>query len=65
MEIIDGNGYGGYRQMEGLPREERHSRTSQLRRARVSVSSNIAEGKGRSSDNGACTFLTLGQGLTS
>ncbi len=45
------------RQTEGLPREERYGLTSRLRRARVSVASNIAEGKGRSSDKGACTFL--------
>jgi len=33
-----------------------------LRRARVSVASNIAEGKGRSSDKGACTFLHHARG---
>jgi len=39
-----------YRQTESFPREERYGLTSPLRRAAVSVSSNIAEGKGRSSD---------------
>lgn len=36
-----------YRVTKNFPREEIYGRTSQLRRAAVSISSNIAEGQGR------------------
>jgi four helix bundle protein len=51
-----------YRQTESFPREERYGLTSQLRRAAVSVSSNIAEGKGRSSDKELVLFLHHARG---
>jgi four helix bundle protein len=51
-----------YRQTEHFPREERYGLTSQLRRAAVSVSSNIAEGKGRSSDKELVLFLHHARG---
>jgi len=51
-----------YRQTEGFAREERYGLTSQLRRAAVSVSSNIAEGKGRSSDKELVLFLHHARG---
>lgn len=51
-----------YRLTEGFPREERYGLTSQLRRAIVSVSSNIAEGKGRSSDKELVLFLHHARG---
>ncbi len=51
-----------YRQTESFPREERYGLTSQLRRASVSVSSNIAAGKGRSSDKELVLFLHRARG---
>jgi four helix bundle protein len=44
------------------PREELYGLTSQLRRAAVSVASNIAEGKGRSSDRELVQFLCHSRG---
>lgn len=40
-----------------FPREELYGLTSQIRRAAVSVVSNIAEGKGRASDKDLLRFL--------
>ena len=51
-----------YRHTEFFPKEERYGLTSQLRRAAVSVSSNIAEGKGRSSDKELVLFLHHSRG---
>ena len=51
-----------YHQTEGFPREERYGLTSQLRRAAVSVSSNVAEGKGRSSDKELVLYLHHARG---
>jgi len=45
-----------------FPREETYGLTSQLRRAAVSVPSNIAEGKGRSSDKELVQFLNHSRG---
>jgi four helix bundle protein len=45
-----------------FPAEERFGLTSQLRRSAVSVSSNIAEGTGRSSDVEFSRFVEIGYG---
>ena len=45
-----------------FPREEIYGLTSQLRRASVSVSANIAEGSGRNSDKDFAHFLELSYG---
>lgn len=45
-----------------FPREENYGLRSQLRRAAVSVSSNIAEGKGRASDKELTHFLAQARG---
>lgn len=51
-----------YRQTQSFPNEELYGLTSQLRRASVSVASNIAEGKGRSSDKEVVLFLHHARG---
>jgi len=45
-----------------FPREEKFGLTSQLRRSAVSVSSNIAEGTGRSTDREQSRFVEIGYG---
>lgn len=51
-----------YRLTNDYPREEIYGLTSQTRRAAVSVVSNIAEGKGRSSDRELVQFLCHSRG---
>jgi len=51
-----------YELTRGFPRSERYGLTSQVRRAAVSISSNIAEGKGRSSGRELCRFLDIALG---
>lgn len=45
-----------------FPDDERYGLTSQVRRAAVSISSNIAEGQGRGSPNEFSHFLTIARG---
>ena len=47
-----------------FPREEIYGLTSQLRRAAVSIASNIAEGRGRLTDGEFRQFLGTAQGST-
>jgi four helix bundle protein len=51
-----------YRLTQAFPREEAYGLTIQLRRAAVSIASNIAEGKGRSSDKELLHFLSNAKG---
>ena len=53
---------GVYRATEQFPRHELFGLTSQLRRAAVSVPSNIAEGKGHRSDREFGNFLLHARG---
>jgi four helix bundle protein len=47
-----------------FPKDEMYGLTSQLRRASVSIASNIAEGRGRASDREFKQFLNIAQGST-
>ena len=51
-----------YRATQEFPSHESYGLSSQLRRAAVSVASNIAEGKGRSSDKELVQFLNRARG---
>jgi four helix bundle protein len=51
-----------YRLTKGFPREEIYGLTSQLRRAVVSVPSNIAEGQGRRSTKEFLNHLSMARG---
>src|ERR1700758_5245043 len=47
-----------------FPQDELYGLTSQLRRASVSIASNIAEGRGRGTDGEFRQFLNFAQGST-
>ena len=51
-----------YRVQKDLPKEEVYSLGDQIRRAVVSIPSNIAEGFGRESDKGFRRFLAIARG---
>ena len=58
MDLVESS----YRLVKLLPREEIYGLSSQIRRAAVSVLSNIAEGYGRKSRNSYAHFLSISQG---
>ena len=51
-----------YRLTRTFPRDERYGLTAQLRRAAVSIASNIAEGHGRHHLGDYCRFLSIARG---
>jgi len=51
-----------YRATEGFPKTEIYALTNQIRRAAVSIPSNIAEGQGRNSTRDFLHFLSVAQG---
>ena len=51
-----------YRLTQGFPREETYGLSSQLRRAAVSIPSNVAEGNGRSGIGEYKQFLWIARG---
>jgi four helix bundle protein len=51
-----------YTLTRGFPKEELHGMTSQMRRASISIASNIAEGKGRNSQGEFRQFLGVARG---
>jgi four helix bundle protein len=53
-----------YALTKSFPKDEVYGLTSQLRRASVSVASNIAEGRGRMTDGEFRQFLGIAQGST-
>ena len=54
-----------YKTTDSFPPEERFGLTSQIRRASVSIPSNIAEGAARASKKEFLYFLSISQGSTS
>ena len=51
-----------YQLSKTFPADERYALTDQLRRAVVSIPSNIAEGNGRASDKDYAHFLSIARG---
>lgn len=51
-----------YRLVKKLPKEETYALSDQMRRAAISIPSNIAEGKNRSSEKDYLRFLFIARG---
>ena len=58
MELV----FSIYTETRRFPREELYSLVSQMRRSAVSVPSNIAEGKGRTTDRDRAHFFSQARG---
>lgn len=56
---------GIYEHSRAFPTEERYGLTAQLRRAAVSIASNIAEGCGREGERELARFLSIAAGSAS
>ena len=54
-----------YRETSSFPADERFGLTSQLRRAAVSIPANIAEGRGRRTDDDFARFMDYAMGSAS
>src|SRR5919109_112941 len=54
--------YAVYDATQHFPKHELYGLVSQMRRCAVSIPSNVAEGKGRSSDRDFCLFLQHSRG---
>src|SRR5262245_28633009 len=65
MEEVDRFGGSALQATEQFPNEEKFGLTSQLRRAAVSISANIAEGAARKTSKEFGYFLSNSQGSTS
>ena len=61
-QVADGFARGVYRTTGGFPREELYGMTSQLRRAALSVPTNIVEGYSRRGDRELARFLDIALG---
>ena len=51
-----------YKMTNDFPREEKYGLTNQIRRAAISIESNVAEGCGRDSNKELSRFLDIAQG---
>ena len=51
-----------YKQTDSFPSKEKYSLIGQMRRAAVSITSNIAEGFGRITNKDKCQFYSIAQG---
>ena len=51
-----------YQLSKAFPQDERYALTDQLKRAAVSIPSNIAEGNGRTSNKDYAHFLAIARG---
>ncbi len=51
-----------YKLVEGFPKDELYALTSQMKRASISIPSNIAEGYGRSSTQSYISFINISRG---